>query len=131
MTYTSSNGCRLGICNSTRNHGYVGKCFEVPDRLKGKQSRWGWASSSEMWALGPAVPPQGSEPTPFRPHGSPPSCSDGSHLPPHRTPGDLARSYFYLATAYWRSWSCCLEPSRMVCLLPPLILPHRTALQVT
>ena len=54
---------------------------------------------------------------PFSPHhGSPFSRSessdvlDGSHPPPHRTPGDLARSYFYLATAYWRSWACCVEP---------------------
>ena len=23
--------------------------------------------------------------------------------------GDIARSYFYLATAYWRSWECCDE----------------------
>ena len=46
-------------------------------------------------------------------------CSDGSRPLPHRTPGDLARTYFYLTTAYWRSWACCVEPTLMVCLLPP------------
>lgn len=23
--------------------------------------------------------------------------------------GDIARSYFYLATAYWKEWECCNE----------------------
>ena len=59
-TYTSSNGCRLGACDSTRNHGYVGKCFEVPDRLKGEQQGRLCCVSGQVvsggrlvWGLGP------------------------------------------------------------------------------
>jgi len=55
VTYTSTNGCKLGKCASSE---YDGTCFEVPDYLK----------------------------------------------------GDLARTYFYLATAYYKVWDCCDEP---------------------
>jgi len=54
ISYTSSNGCRVGACASGSSYG---KCFEVTDKLK----------------------------------------------------GDIARSYFYLATAYWNQWPCCDE----------------------
>ncbi len=35
-TYTSTNGCRIGQCDST---GYNGTCFEVTDLLKGDIAR--------------------------------------------------------------------------------------------
>lgn len=53
VTYTSTNGCLVGYCDSST--GYTGKCFEPTDLFK----------------------------------------------------GDIARSYFYLSTAYWNKWSCC------------------------
>jgi endonuclease I len=53
ITYTSTNGCRIGQCDAAT--GYSGKCFEVTDALK----------------------------------------------------GDIARSYFYLSTAYMNQWGCC------------------------
>jgi endonuclease I len=56
ISYTSSNGCRIGVCAAGSSYG---SCFEVTDKLK----------------------------------------------------GDIARSYFYLATAYWKQWSCCDEPA--------------------
>ena len=52
VTFTSSNGCRIGKCASADA---TGNCFEIADYLK----------------------------------------------------GDLARSYFYLSTAYWNQWACC------------------------
>ena len=55
ITYTSTNGCVIGVCDS---EDYVGKCFEIADYLK----------------------------------------------------GDLARTYFYLTTAYYGDWDCCDEP---------------------
>jgi len=54
VTYTSTNGSKIGICKSDES---VGRCFEIGDYLK----------------------------------------------------GDLARGYFYLATAYYQVWDCCDE----------------------
>lgn len=54
VTYTSSNGCRIGTCFADSSYG---NCFEVTDILK----------------------------------------------------GDIARSYFYLSTAYYNEWECCDE----------------------
>ena len=55
VTYTSTNGSLIGTCKSNES---AGKCFEVPDYLK----------------------------------------------------GDLARTYFYLSMAYWKTWQCCEGP---------------------
>jgi endonuclease I len=52
ITYTSTNGCRIGKCAASSDYG---NCFEAVNYLK----------------------------------------------------GDLARSYFYLSTAYWNEWECC------------------------
>jgi endonuclease I len=30
--------------------------------------------------------------------------------PPNLLKGDLARTYFYLSTAYWKKWTCCTGP---------------------
>jgi endonuclease I len=55
VTYTSTNGCKIGTCASNES---AGRCFEVADYLK----------------------------------------------------GDLARTYFYLSTAYMNDWTCCTGP---------------------
>ena len=55
VSYTSSNGCKIGKCKTDES---AGNCFEVADNLK----------------------------------------------------GDLARTYFYLSMAYWKTWSCCTGP---------------------
>jgi len=55
VTYTSTNGCKIGVCKSDES---AGTCFEIADYLK----------------------------------------------------GDLARTYFYLSVAYWKTWGCCSGP---------------------
>ncbi len=39
ITYTSSNGCLIGTCDSEQSGGYTGKCFEPADLYKGDFAR--------------------------------------------------------------------------------------------
>lgn len=81
VTYTSTNGCKLGKCDDGKNGtAYTGNCFEPNDVFKG----YYLLIHSTL------------------------SLSVSNFIPPLLVYNrDIARSYFYLSVAYMDEWSCC------------------------